>query len=418
MNLKELELIAKDEGISLSQLKRDIKAGHTVILRHNKRKPDKFCAVGRGLRTKVNVNLGTSEGYTDIAEEKEKIRISEKYGADTIMDLSTGGDIDEIRRFILNETELPVGTVPIYQAAIEAKKKNGDISSFSEDDIFSVIERHAEDGVDFMTVHCGVVQEGINLLKKNKRVVGVVSRGGALLCNWMQKNKKENPLFSQFDRLLDIAHKYDIVLSLGDGMRPGCIQDASDEVQFYELKILSGLAKRALSRGVQVMIEGPGHLPLDHIKENIELEKKLCNGAPFYVLGPLVTDIAPGYDHITGAIGGALAGAYGADFLCYVTPAEHLRLPTAEDVKEGLIASKIAAHAADIAKGVKGASWKDLEISFSRAKRDWRKQIELSIDPDKAKIYREKRQPKEEDVCTMCGEFCSLKLMEETNLRV
>lgn len=402
MDETELGLISKDEGVSISCLKKDIAHGRTVILRHNRRKPEKFCAVGRGLRTKVNVNIGTSPGFVDLAEEEKKIRIAEQFGADTIMDLSTGGNLDEIRRFIIGKTELPVGTVPIYQAAIES----------GVEDIFNVIQKHAEDGVDFMTVHCGVTLAGFELLKKYPRVTGIVSRGGAILCSWMSKNKKENPLFSQFDRLLDIVKKYDIVLSLGDGMRPGCIKDASDKVQIHELKILSGLARRALKRGVQVIIEGPGHLPISHIKKNIRWQKRLCHGAPFYVLGPLVTDTAPGYDHITGAIGGALAASFGADFLCYVTPAEHLRLPTVEDVMEGLIASKIAAHSADIAKGIKNASQRDLSISIARAKRDWQKQIELAINPDKAKDYRQSRKPMEEDVCTMCGEFCSMKMME------
>lgn len=404
----DLRLIARDEGVSISRLERDIKLGHTVILCNSKRNPRKACAVGRGLRTKVNVNIGTSPGFADINEEWEKIRVAERFGADTIMDLSTGGEIDEIRRFILSKTELPVGTVPIYQAAIEA----------GVEDVFDVIQRHAEDGVDFMTVHCGVTLDGFRLLEKYPRVTGVVSRGGALLCSWMKKNKKENPLFSQFDRLLDIAHKYNIVLSLGDGMRPGCIKDASDRIQIYELRMLSRLAKRAREKGVKIIIEGPGHLPINHIEKNVRWQKRLCHGAPFYVLGPLVTDIAPGYDHITGAIGGALAATFGADFLCYVTPAEHLRLPTVEDVMEGLIASKIAAHAADIAKGIKNAAQMDFLISIARAKRDWQKQIELAINPDKAREFRKSRQPKEEDVCTMCGEFCSLKVMEECSMRV
>lgn len=404
----DLRLIARDEGVSVSKLERDIKLGHTVILCNNKRNPEKPCAVGRGLRTKVNVNIGTSPGYIDLNEEEEKIRVAERFGADTIMDLSTGGDIDKIRRFILSNTKLPVGTVPIYQAAIET----------GVEDIFDVIQRHAEDGVDFMTVHCGVTLAGFRLLKKYPRVTGIVSRGGAILCSWMNKNKKENPLFSQFDKLLDIAKRYDIVLSLGDGMRPGCIKDASDKIQIYELRILAQLAKRAKEKGVQVIIEGPGHLPINHIEKNIRWQKKLCHGAPFYVLGPLVTDTAPGYDHITSAIGGALAASYGADFLCYVTPAEHLRLPTVEDVVEGLIASKIAAHAGDIAKGIRDASKKDLLISIARAKRDWQKQIELAINPDKARDFRQSRQPMEEDVCTMCGEFCSMKMMEECTTRV
>jgi len=417
-NSEEMDLISKREGVSLSVLRRDIASGKTAVLRHNKRKPQRFCAVGRGLHVKVNVNLGTSPSLTDLNEEEKKIKVSEHFFADTIMDLSTGGDIDKIRKFILKKTVLPVGTVPIYQAAIEARNKYGDISSMMPEDLFDVIERQAEDGVDFMTVHCGVTRNSAKILDKNPRVTGIVSRGGAILYDWMNRNKKENPLFSQFDRLLNIAKKYDIVLSLGDGMRPGCISDASDKVQLSELKILAHLAKKALANGVQVMIEGPGHVPFNQIEKNIKLQKKICNGAPFYVLGPLVTDIAPGYDHITGAIGGTLAAYYGADFLCYVTPAEHLRLPTIEDVKDGLIASKIAAHAADIAKGIKGSQEIDLAMSKARAKRDWKKQIEFSIDPEKAKRFRYARHPEEEDVCTMCGEFCSLKIMEKCKMRV
>jgi len=409
----EMRIIVKQENIDAGVLMRDIASGRTVILRNENRKPERFCAVGKGLTVKVNVNTGTSPGVVDMAEEEKKIAISEKLGADTIMDLSTGGDVDQIRKHILAKTCLPVGTVPVYQAAIEAKKNRGSIGAMTEEDIFDVIEKNAEDGVDFITVHCGVTRKAMSILARFPREMGVVSRGGAILCSWMKKNGKENPLFSQFDRLLDIAGRYDITLSLGDGMRPGSIADASDRVQFYELKELSRLGRRALAADVQVMIEGPGHLPLNHIKKNVQWEKKLCRGAPFYVLGPLVTDIAPGYDHITGAIGGALAGAYGADLLCYVTPAEHLRLPDVNDVREGLIASKIAAHCADIARGNKDAYKRDLLISRARAKRDWKKQIELAIDSEKADSYRKSRKIEDEDVCTMCGDFCSLKLMEK-----
>jgi phosphomethylpyrimidine synthase len=408
----EMEIIAGRENLSLSYIRQGIAKGYIVILRHNKRKAKKFCAIGKGLFVKVNVNIGTSPNFVSLGEEGKKIKVSEKYYADTIMDLSTGGDIDRIRKFILSKTELPVGTVPIYQAAIEAKEKYGDISSISEESFFDVIERQAEDGVDFMTIHSGVTRNVAKILDEHPRVTGIVSRGGAILYDWMKKNKKENPFYKRFDRLLGIAKKYDIVLSLGDGMRPGCIPDASDETQLSELGILAELAKEARANGVQVIIEGPGHVPLNQIERNIKLQKKLCNGAPFYVLGPLVTDIAPGYDHVTAAIGGTLAAYHGADYLCYVTPAEHLRLPTVDDVKEGLIASKIAAHAADIAKGNKKALERDLLISKARSKRDWKKQIEISIDPEKAGSFRKSRLPEEEDVCTMCGEFCSMKLLE------
>jgi len=410
---KEVKIISKKECVSVDRIMNDIAKGHTVVLRNNKRKTANFCAVGKGLTTKVNVNIGTSSDVVDLKEEFLKINISEKYGADAIMDLSTGGNIVDIRRKILEYTKLPVGTVPVYQAAMESLSSGKDITGIDEENVFKVIEEQAREGVDFMTLHCGVTLESVKVLEKYPRVTGIVSRGGAILYSWMKRTGKENPLYARYDRVLDIAEKYDIVLSLGDGMRPGCIQDASDKAQFGELKTLALLAEKALKRGVQVMIEGPGHVPLNQIEKNIKLQKKLCGGAPFYVLGPLVTDIAPGYDHITSAIGGTLAAYYGADFLCYVTPAEHLRLPTADDVKEGLIASKISAHAADIAKGVSGAGSRDLEISKARAKRDWKRQIELSIDPVKAKEYRKTRMPDKDDVCSMCNNFCSMKIMEQ-----
>lgn len=409
---EEIEVIAKKENIPQTTLRESVAKGRVVILRHINRKPKQFCGIGKGLKTKINVNIGTSPGIVDLAEEEKKINVSERLEADTIMDLSTGGDLDQIRHFILRRTQLPVGTVPIYQAVVEAKKQYGNIKDMTVDDIYSVIEKHADSGVDFMTVHCGVRRNCLDILKKHPRTAGVVSRGGAFLLHWMKLRNEENPLFSQFDRLLDIASCYDIVLSLGDGMRPGCIADGSDKAQITELKTLAKLAKKALKRGVQVIIEGPGHLPINHIKKNIKLQKRITHGAPFYVLGPVVTDIAPGYDHITGAIGGALIAAYGADFLCYLTPAEHLRLPTVEDVKEGVIASKIAAHAGDIAKGIPNAGDKDLTISKARFRRDWEKQIELAVDPEKARLLHESRPHQPDDVCTMCGEFCSLKIVQ------
>lgn len=406
---EEVEIIAKTEKVLPQQVQKLIAKGQLVVLRHNKRRPQRFCGVGRGLQTKINVNVGTSPHCVNLDEEMQKIEIAEQYKADAIMDLSTGGDIDQIRQDILDRTQLPVGTVPVYQAVIEA----GSVKGLTADGLFSVIEKQAKDGVDFLTVHCGVTLDSAKLLSQYPRVGSVVSRGGSSLMRWMQLKKEQNPLYSQYDRLLDIAAAYDIVLSLGDGMRPGCIADATDRVQIQELEVLAKLAKRALKRGVQVMIEGPGHVPLDQVSKNIHLQKKLCHGAPFYVLGPVVTDIAPGYDHITAAIGGALAAAEGADFLCYVTPAEHLRLPTIDDVKEGVIATKIAAHAADIAKGVPGAKEKDLAISKARVKRDWKRHLELALDPHQARAIYESRPPQAQDVCTMCGEFCSLKTMEE-----
>jgi phosphomethylpyrimidine synthase len=330
------------------------------------------------------------------------------------MDLSTGGDLDLIRREIIKNTPLPLGTVPIYQAAIEAEKKNGSVNFMTADDMFDVIERQAKDGVDFMTVHCGVTLESIGKLKKNPRIMDVVSRGGALLISWILKNKTENPFYEQFDRLLAIARKYDVTLSLGDGMRPGAIADSSDPAQIQELITLGVLTKRAWEAGVQVIIEGPGHVPLNEIESNMKLQKKVCHGAPYYVLGPLVTDVAPGYDHITGAIGGAIAASAGADFLCYVTPAEHLGLPTTQDVRDGIIASRIAAHAADIIKGVPGAKEWDNRMSRARKNLDWEKQIELSLDPKKTSELRKSRTKDGSSVCSMCGNYCALKVMKES----
>ncbi len=329
------------------------------------------------------------------------------------MDLSTGGDLDEIRKAILKNSAVPVGTVPIYQTAIEAKEKYGKIVDMKADEIFEVIEKQAQDGVDFVTVHCGVTLKTLAALESAGRITSVVSRGGAFLLGWMIRNKKENPLYDQFDRLLDIAKKYDLTLSLGDGMRPGCLADASDSAQFQELIILGELVTVARKSEVQVMVEGPGHLPFDQIEANVKMEKSICNGAPFYVLGPLVTDIAPGYDHISCAIGATYAGVCGADFICYVTPREHLGLPTSQDVKDGVIAARIAAHAADIVKKIPGAGEWDLEMAKARRNLNWEKQINLAIDSEEAfKAYKE-RKGTEPDVCTMCGEFCALKLVSQ-----
>jgi phosphomethylpyrimidine synthase len=346
-------------------------------------------------------------------DELKKLQIACKYGVDTVMDLSVGGNLQELRREILQRSSVPVGTVPIYEIAVNAQKKRGNFLKFTIRDIMDVLESQAKEGVDFFTIHAGVTIKSVNVLKKSKRILGVVSRGGAIIANWMRYWKKENPFYEYFDRILDIAYEYDVCLSLGDGLRPGSVLDATDPGQIAELKILGLLAERAKKRFVQVMIEGPGHIPLDQIERNVALEKQICHGAPFYVLGPLVTDIAAGYDHITSSIGGALAASFGADFLCYVTPSEHLRHPSIEDVREGVIASRIAAHAADIAKGIPLAILWDKKISQARKKRDWKKQIELSLDPDRARQYRVSSKPHLLDVCTMCGKYCSIKLMEE-----
>jgi phosphomethylpyrimidine synthase len=329
------------------------------------------------------------------------------------MDLSTGGPVARIRKRIISDSPVPVGTVPIYEISVTAQKNKGNLLAFDGNDILEVLEQQASEGVDFFTLHSGVTRKSLRALLGAKRILEIVSRGGAILAAWMMRYKKENPFYAHFDRILDIAYKYDVTLSLGDGLRPGSILDATDRAQLSELKILGELALRARRRNVQVMIEGPGHVPLQQIEKNVRLEKKLCHGAPFYVLGPLVTDVASGYDHISAAIGGAIAASYGADFLCYVTASEHLRHPSVEDVAEGVIASKIAAHAADIAKGIKSAIKWDKAMSQARKARDWKRQIKLSVDPHKARLYRFSRRPHIASVCTMCGRYCSIKLMEE-----
>jgi phosphomethylpyrimidine synthase len=362
----------------------------------------------------VNANIGTSKEFSDLSHELEKVEVCIKNKADAIMDLSIGGDLDEIRQAIINASTLPVGTVPIYQAAIEA----GSIEKMTVDIMFSAIEKHAQSGVDFMTVHCGVTRSLIKRIQGKKRIMDIVSRGGAFLYRWMIVNERENPLYEQYDRLLEIAEKYGVTLSLGDGMRPGCIADAGDMLQLGELKVLGELAKRARRAGVQVIIEGPGHVPLDKIEEQVKLEKKICKKAPFYVLGPLPTDVAPGWDHLTSAIGGSIAGAAGADFLCYVTPSEHLGLPNLSDVKEGIIAARIAAHIGDIVKGVKGAREWDIEMSKARKALNWDKQIDLAVDPVTAAEIRDMRSVREKtDTCTMCGEFCAMKVVSESRKR-
>jgi phosphomethylpyrimidine synthase len=408
-----IKRIASEESKKPDLILKLIKEGKVVILHNQKHKIKKPCAIGYGLRTKVNANIGTSTDKSEINDELKKIAIAVKYGADTIMDLSVGGNLEKIRKEVLRYSPVPVGTVPIYEIAVKAQSKKGNFLKFTLDDILRILEAQAKEGVDFFTIHAGVNQKSLNTLKEQKRLLGIVSRGGAILASWMSYHKKENPFYEHFDKVLDIAHAYDVTISLGDGLRPGSILDSTDRAQIAELRILGELALRAKRKKVQVIIEGPGHIPLDEIKKNVTLEKKICHRAPFYVLGPLVTDVAAGYDHISASIGAALAASQGADFLCYVTASEHLRHPSIEDVKEGVIASKIAAHAADIVKGVKSAREWDKKMSEARKKRNWRKQIVLSIDPDKAKYYRNSSKPEVLDVCTMCGKYCSIKLMEK-----
>ena len=400
---EEMEVVARKENIEVDILINKIAEGKVVIPASILHKNLECIGIGDGLKVKVNANIGSSPYKVDLGYELEKLRVCIDAKADTVMDLSTGGDIDLIRRSIIKNSNIPVGTVPVYQAAC----KVDDVVDLTENDFINGIRNHVEDGVDFITIHAGLLRCSIPLIKK--RLMGVVSRGGALIVKWMIHNGQENPFYSNFDKILEIAKNYDVTLSLGDGLRPGCLKDATDEAQISELKILGDLTKRARNSGVQVMIEGPGHIPVNQIKENIRLEKEICDGAPFYVLGPLVTDIAPGYDHITSAIGGCLAAYYGADFLCYVTPAEHLGLPNVDEVKEGVIASRIAAHAADIAKGLPYAIEWDNKMSKARSDLDWKKMLELSINPIIARKIRDRCFDTDDDVCSMCGKFCSIK---------
>lgn len=409
MNNPDIKKVAKSEKLEEAYIKKCVNDGSIVIFHNPIHKNCIPVAVGKGTRTKVNANIGTSQDFPDLKNELKKLEICIKYKADTVMDLSTGGDIDKIRREIIKNSPLPVGTVPVYQAVIEA----GGIEKLTPDILFDVIERHARDGVDFMTIHSGITLSVADKIAKKKRLMGIVSRGGALLFAWMQKYNKENPLFSEYDRLLKIFKKHNVALSLGDGLRPGSIYDAGDYAQIAELKTLGKLAARARNAGVQVIIEGPGHVPINDIAEQMRLEKKICGGAPFYILGPLPTDIAAGYDHITSAIGGAIASAAGADYICYVTPAEHLGLPSIDDVKEGIIASRIAGHIGDIAKGVKDAKEKDLKMSKARRSLNWAEQIKLSMDPEKAKRYHRSHIFQSDDLCTMCGDFCAMKVSKE-----
>ncbi len=413
----EVKKVADYENKSVDFVAENLASGKIVIpanIFHRKRPDFEARGIGKGLKTKVNVNLGTSADIDDLQLELRKLKVALKFGTDAVMDLSTGKDIDGTRREIIKNSPVMVGTVPIYQAVIESVERHGFMGKMSVDELFDVIERHCQDGVDFITVHCGVTLSALERLKREGRIMNIVSRGGSLIAEWMIYNESENPLYENYDRLLEIAKKYDVTLSLGDGMRPGCLADATDRCQIEELVVLGELVDRARDADVQVMVEGPGHVPLNQIEANIVLQKRLCHEAPFYVLGPIVTDVAPGYDHITAAIGGAIAAKAGADFLCYVTPAEHLALPDEGDVKEGLIASRIAAHAADIAKGVPGALKWDVEMAKARESLDWDRQFELAIDPEKAKSYRKQRVPlSDEDVCTMCGKLCAVKTFRE-----
>jgi phosphomethylpyrimidine synthase len=408
----EVRDVALAEGIEPERISEDIASGHVVITR-NTDHDIRPLGIGRGMKTKINANIGTSRDRVLLDEEMQKLDTLVRYGADAVMDLSTGGSIRDIRKMLLGKSPVAVGTVPIYETVARSAEEKGSIAGMSTDDLFDTIENHAREGVDFITVHCGLTKKTVETLREDGRVLDIVSRGGAFLVEWMIYNDRENPLYEYYDRLLEIAKRYDLTLRLGDGARPGCLADATDRTQIQELMTLGALKDRAVESGVQVIIEGPGHVPLNQVELNIKMQKEICGGAPFYVLGPLVTDIAMGYDHIAAAIGGAVAGGAGADFLCYVTPSEHIRLPNLEDVKEGVIASKIAAHAADIAKGVKEAMDIDTAMARRRKALDWDGQIALSLDPEKVRRLRSEAPPAESRVCSMCGEFCAIKTVEE-----
>ncbi|MCK4852145.1 MAG: phosphomethylpyrimidine synthase ThiC [Candidatus Omnitrophica bacterium] len=409
--LKLIKEAAKREDAAVSDIKKGVLSGQIVVPKNRGHSISRPCGIGKGMTTKVNANLGLSPGHSGMDMELRKMKIAVRAGADTVMDLSTGPFLQKLKKKLLSECPVPLGTVPVYELASAAGK---DFSSLKEGDFVEIVEKQAEEGVDFFTIHAGLTLEAVRFAKKDPRIINIVSRGGALLASWMDENGRENPFLSQFDRILDICRRHDVTLSLGDSMRPGAIADATDHLQIQELLVLGDLQKRAFTRGVQSMIEGPGHLPLDQIESNVKVQKTLCHGAPFYVLGPLVTDAAPGYDHIVSAIGGAIAAWHGADFLCYVTPAEHLKLPDAEDVRMGVIASKIAAHAADIVKGIPSAAERDREISKARARRDWKTQFRLSLDPGMPEKVRKTAEPEEKDVCTMCAEFCPIRITERS----
>ncbi|WP_294145983.1 phosphomethylpyrimidine synthase ThiC [uncultured Selenomonas sp.] len=408
--------VAEEEHVAVETVRERVAKGTIAIcanVNHLAQGNFQPRGVGEGLRTKINANIGTSSTFPEIAPELEKLDEAVKCGADAVMDLSTGNHIDESRQKIIAHSPVMVGTVPLYQATVRSIREHGAVVEMTDDDILETIEAHAKDGADFMTLHCGVTRAAIEAMRAQGRVMDIVSRGGSFIAGWMLHNEQENPLYEHFDDILDICEKYDVTISLGDGMRPGCTSDATDRAQLTELITLGSLVDRAWRRGVQVMVEGPGHVPFDQIKANMQLEKRLCRNAPFYVLGPLVTDIAPGYDHITSAIGGTLAAASGADFLCYVTPAEHLALPTIEDVHTGVITARIAAHAADLVKNVPGVREWDRKMAEARKQLDWKAQMDLAIDPELARQKRGARNPEDEKACSMCGDYCAVEIIHK-----
>lgn len=407
----QMKHVAKSEKIAVDVVRRGIAAGRIVIPYNPVHAPSSL-GIGKGLRVKVNANIGTSREYCNLNEEVEKAKVAVAAGAHAVMDLSTGGDLDAIRRRLLKTVPVPFGTVPIYQAGIEAIEKRGSIVDMTADDMFSMVEHQAKQGVDFVVVHVGITKVSVERLRKQKRVIPMVSRGGSFHMSWILHHDQENPFYQDFESLLEIAKRYDVTLSLGDGMRSGALADSNDRAKFQELLIIGELVEKARKFGVQTMVEGPGHMPLSDIQANIQVMKTVTNEAPYFVLGPLVTDIAPGYDHFVGGIGGAFAGFCGADFLCYVTPAEHLCLPDKQDVRDGVIATRIAAHAADLARGID----RDVDVSFSAAREnlDWEKMFKLCIDPTRAKEYRANRSPSEDtNACSMCGNLCALEMVKK-----
>ncbi len=409
-----MRTVAAYEGVAPEWVRDGLAKGVIAIPKNRKRSFERLRGIGRGLSTKINANLGASPHHSRLEEELEKLDAAVKYGADAVMDLSLGRQLIEIRRAILERSPVMVGTVPIYQTAFELASSQRNTTEMTIADFLKTVEQQAEEGVDFMTVHAGITRHTLQVMEQQGRLLDVVSRGGAMLIAWLRKHVGESPLYEHYDDILDILAAYDVTISLGDGMRPGATGDATDRAQLAELITLGELTERAWAKGVQVMVEGPGHVPLHMVKANMLLEKALCHDAPFYVLGPLVTDVAAGYDHIAAAIGGAQAALSGADFLCYVTPAEHLRLPTVSDVREGVVASRIAAHAADVAKGQPFAIAREQAMAQARKTLDWEAQIALAIDPEKARQVRGESEIGTEAVCTMCGDFCAIKRINET----
>ena len=411
-----LAKVAAREHVSPALLERRFNEGKVVLLcsKHREITP---LAVGKGMTVKVNANIGTSPDASNLANELAKLRAAVAAGADTVMDLSVGGDVDEVRAAVIAESTVPVGTVPVYQTALDARRRRKSFVDASAREILAGVEKHLRDGVDFITVHCGINRQNVETLDRAGRVCGVVSRGGSMTIEWMRRNRKENPLYELYDDLLVMVREHGAALSIGDGLRPGALADATDAAQVAELLTIGELVQRARAAGVQALVEGPGHIPLDQIEANVKLEKASCDEAPFYLLGPLVTDVGCGYDHITGAIGGALAAWHGADFLCYVTPSEHLGLPAVEDVRQGVIASRIAAHAADVARHHPGAIEWDLAVSRARAALDWKTMIASCVDPQRADTIFSAARSRTEGACTMCGEFCAIRRMTDSGRR-